>query len=218
MDEYINEEGNSLIDEDSSLIHKIPVRIKSGRFEDDMLVVETSGEPQGIPFESIEYICLGIIEEKLTTSDPPKSNMRNMIQGLFGGGDKADKNKKIQPSSRTTHILDIYVKDLQAPFRIDASSVNYKEFLGKVSYISANNFRLLLTNICALAEQSRFNNPIGVFLNNRKEKPQIFESRNEFELVSSRKRQNLDKELTWDCFSFEELPKNEKELNDSWDE
>ena len=211
MDEYFTEE-------DASSINKVPIRIKSGHIENEALIIETSGSLQTIPFDSIEYICLGMIEEKLTTSDPPKSNMRNMIQGLLGGGDKADKNKKIQPSSRTTHILDIYIKDTQAPFRIDSSSINYKEFLGKISYVSADNFRLLVTNICSMSKQSKFNAPLGTFLTRGKEKPQIFDSRHEFELTSVKKRQELEKEPSWSDFLFDDVPQTATDLTDSWNE
>jgi len=199
--------------------NKVPVRIKSGHIEDEHIVAEAGGEFQKIPFESIEYICLGIIDEKLTTSDPPKSNMRNMIQGFFGGGDKSDKETKIQPTSRTTYILDIYVKNIPAPFRIDASSINYKGFIKKVTYISADNFKMLVHNICSKSENCRFNNALVTFLTKRKEKPQIFTSKNEFELVSIKKRHNLESEASWQELDFEaavEPSFSEDNMDDVW--
>ncbi len=188
-------------EEEQYCTQKIPVRIKSGSIHEDYISIETSGEPQKIPFASIDYVCLGIIEEKITSAEPPKSNMRKMVSGILMGKDSG-KEKKIQDSARVTYLLDIYVKDCLAPYRIDASAINYKGLLNDVSYISAENFRNLINNICIRAMDSKFNKSLVSFLLKLREKPKSFVSREEFELASSNLRKKLEGEMDWGQLGF----------------
>lgn len=137
---------------------KLPVRIKSGAFEEDRLIISNDVEYAEIPFEKIEYIHLGCVEEVLGTGEAPQSNIRQSLKRMFmGEGGKDGKDKQIKPSRRSSMFLDIYIHGRLAPYRIDSSSVNYKSFLKKMSYISRENFKIFVEEICRRADKSYVN-------------------------------------------------------------
>ncbi len=189
-----------------SLYNKIPIRIKSGKITETEMEIITSRETKIVKFEDIDYICLGIIDEKIISSEPPKSGMRNMVRGLFFGKEDS-KEKKIQPDSRRTELLDIYVKEQEAPYRIDASAVNYKELLSDISYRSADNFRSLVKSICIKATGSHFNKSLISFITKLKDRQTLFSSTNEFSFTSLKERETSDKQSSWDDIDFNSAPK-----------
>ena len=187
---------------------RLPVRIKSGSIQDDHIHIETSKESEDISFADIDYICLGIIEEKFTSSEPPKSKMRTMVNGLLGGA-RGGKETKIRPESRMINILDIYTKGNDVPYRIDASAINYKGFIDKIGYISRDNFRNLLKSICIKASDSKFSASLISFMLKMREKPIVFSSLDDFILSSRKERAESSKNYNWGDVDFESMQASE---------
>jgi len=185
----------------SSYSLKIPIRIKSGAVNDEALHVITSYESRNIPWGAIEYICLGAIDERISASDGPKSNMRNVIRKLFFGEKTQDDSGK--PDMRTQFILDIYVKDQDAAYRFDSTNINYKAFLGEVSYVSFLNFKKLVKLISEHARNSYFNRSLLALLMKKNDKVHHFNSIYDFELECQNTRTRLDKEIHWENLGSE---------------
>ncbi|MHC9540894.1 MAG: hypothetical protein AB9903_15425 [Vulcanimicrobiota bacterium] len=185
----------------SSYSLKIPIRIKSGSVDDEAIHIITSCESRNIPWGSVEYICLGAIDERIGASDGPKSNMRNVIRKLFFGEKTQDDNAK--PDMRTQYILDIYVKDQDAAYRFDSTNINYKAFLGEVSYVSFLNFKKLVKLISDHARNSYFNRSLLALLMKKNDKVHHFNSVYDFELECQNTRTRLDREIHWENLGSE---------------
>jgi ankyrin repeat protein len=185
----------------SSYSLKIPIRIKSGSINDEALQIVTSTENRNIPWGAVEYICLGAIDECISASDGPKSNMRNVIRKLFFGEKTQDDSAK--PAMRTQFILDIYVRDQEAAYRFDSTNINYKAFLGDVSYVSFLNFKKLVKLITDHARNSYFNRSLLALLQKKNDKVHHYNSFYDFELECQNNRSNLDREVHWENLGSE---------------
>jgi hypothetical protein len=178
-----------------SALGKIPQRIKSGRFTSEYLQIVTASGEIDIPLSSIQYICLGLIEEPILSDDGPKSNMRNAIRKLFFGEKPQDDNHK--QALRKLYIVDIYVEGQEAAYRMDSSSINYKTFLGEVSYISQHNFKRLFGMIVDHGKNSRFNRSAVAFHIKKQDRVHTFNSICDFEMDCQHNRARLEREISW---------------------
>ncbi len=185
----------------SSYTLKIPIRTKSGSINDEALHIITSCESKIIPWSSIEYICLGAIDDRVAAADGPKSNMRSVIRKLFFGEKMQDDSAK--PAIRTQYILDIYIKDREAAYRFDSSTINYKAFLGEVSYVSFLNFKKLVKLIADRARDSYFNRSLLSLLMKKNDRVHHYGSSYDFELECQNNRSNLDREVHWENLGSE---------------
>lgn len=174
---------------------KIPVRIKSGCFKENCLSITTGCEELNIDWASVEYICLGVIDEDAGGGDAPKSNMRNMIRKLFFGDKPQDEQTK--PQKKTQYILDIYAKDRACAYRFDSTNINYKAFLEEVSYISLHNFKRLLQALSEHARESYFNRSAVALLIKRQDKCHRYASVTDFELDCQQCRVQIKREIHW---------------------
>ncbi len=163
---------------------KVPLRIKSGSYDDEHLTITTSCNERKIPWSDIHYICLGCIEETLGGSEAPKSGMRNVIRKLLFGDKQEDRAKK---QTRVQYILDIFVDNHEAAFRFDSVNINYKSFLGEVSYISFHNFKRLFQMIVDRAQKSHFNRSAVALLKKRQDKVHRYSTVYDFELDCQRR-------------------------------
>lgn len=183
----------SLSDSDS-VSSRIPFRIKSGRIDGDSMTVEISDDaPKTISFSDVEFVCAGVIRDKTMSPTPPKTLVGSLLNGLFGG-DKD--NEAPKPQINVSYLLDIYVRGQISPYRINASFVNYKAFLDKVSYISLDNFKILIKNICRNASEARFNRTACDFVMSRPVR-KFYVSELEFLVESGEKRKALNDETSY---------------------
>jgi len=173
---------------------KVPIRIKSGSFDGEYLHIITSCDERKIPWSHINYICLGCIEETVGGSEAPKSGMRNVIRKLLFGDKQDDRAKK---QTRLQYILDIFVENNEAAFRFDSVNINYKSFLGDVSYISFHNFKRLFQIIVEGAKKSHFNRSAIALLKKRQDRVHRYPSVYDFELDCQQARAHLGREIHW---------------------
>ncbi|MDQ7822155.1 MAG: hypothetical protein RDV48_05105 [Candidatus Eremiobacteraeota bacterium] len=174
---------------------KIPVRIKSGFFTEENLHIITQCEEKDIPLSQIEYVCLGAIEELVGGAEAPKSNVRSVIRKFLFGEKTEDEH--VKPTKRTLFIVDIYVKGLDAAYRFDSSNINYKSFLGEVSYISFHNFKRLFKTLVDHTKESFFNKSAVALLMKRQDKITRYPSVYDFELECQNRRTRLSDEIHW---------------------
>jgi hypothetical protein len=191
----VNEVFDDSPQKNHSAFGKIPLRIKSGHFSQEYFHMVTSSGEIAIPLSSIHYICLGIIEEQAANADGPKSNMRNVIRKLFFGEKPQDDNQK-QPT-RKLFLVDIYVEGQEAPYRLDSSNINYKTFLGEVSYISQHNFKKLFSLIVDQGTHGRFNRSAAAFYIKKPDRVHVYNSIYDFELDCQHSRAKIKKEISW---------------------
>ena len=70
----------------------LPSRVRDGTFEEDHLVA--GGEQ--IPYDAIEYLALGVIDQMIKDSELKKGPLRKMVKKVTGGeeGDSAKDRAK----------------------------------------------------------------------------------------------------------------------------
>ena len=205
----------------------LPMRIKAGSIQDNYMHVETSKGFEDIYFEYVDYICLGVIEEKSSMTCGPKTIT------MPGTGCSDPRSGYYRPQEKVTlfaenhnhmmHILDIYLKDSCMPYRIDASAVGYKGFVTKMAYTSLDNFRNLLRNVCIKATGSKFSASLISFMFNLRDNPSdfaspddfyrfklkhpdFFASLDDFFAASQKDRLELENNYSWDDLDFDSLP------------
>lgn len=191
--------GTSSAISNPKLYGKLPVRVKSGAMTDDCLHIITSCDEKDIEWASIEYICLGAIDEATRGTEAPKSNMRKVFSKIFFGEQSKDEIEKAP--MRTSYVIDIYTKNQECAFRLDSSNINYKSFLEDVSYMSFHNFKILLQKLVDNAKNSYFNKSAIALLLRKKDKIQRYSSIYDFELDTQRSRLNVKKEIHWNELS-----------------
>jgi hypothetical protein len=173
---------------------KVPIRIKSGSFSQEYLSIVTSCDERKIPWSHLRFVCLGCVEEALGGSEAPKSNMRSVIRKLLFGDNKDDRAKR---QTRVQYILDLFVENSETAFRFDSVNINYKSFLGDVSYISFHNFKRLFQKIVDQARDSYFNRSAIALLRKRQDKIYHYASVYDFELDCQNARAHLEREVHW---------------------
>lgn len=188
----------------------LPFRVKSGQIRDDVLVLETSSEVVEVPWADIRMVALGMILERVEQAASAYEStlifgsMEKMMGGVGrmvkGGGGRDD--SKIT-GMREIHLIDLYVAGRQEPFRLDSAHVNYKAFLGQISYVSFQNFFRLVHALASHARSARFNEPLVHFLARRRDRLHRFHAVYDFEVDIQNKMNALDQQPGWDSLSLE---------------
>lgn len=158
----------------------LPSRVRDGSFEDDHLVA--GGEL--IPYESIRYLALGVIDQMVKPSELKKGPLQQMVKKVTGGED-SDSPKDRAQQTRQLHILDVFTDLQDQPFRFAASNVNYKTFLDKVSYVSHHNFFRFCVHFARKAPHAICTTSTAAFLAKKREKVAHFGDFHDFELEVS---------------------------------
>lgn len=181
----------------------LPFRVKSGQIKDDVLLLETANEVVEVPWDDVRMVALGMIHERMET-DAAAYNIEKMMSGMtrmVKGGGGRDESKIT--SMRETHLVDLYVAGRQEPFRLDSAHVNYKAFLGQISYVSFQNFFRLVHALTSHARAAKFNDPLVHFLARRRDRVHRFNAVYDFEVDIQNKMQALDQQPGWDKLSLE---------------
>lgn len=175
----------------------LPLRVKSGSFQPDRLVVETAKEILEIPWVAVRLVALGLVEEKVET-EATAYNLEKMMGGmsrLVRGSGGRDENRIT--STRETYLLDLYVQGNPEPLRFDSSHLNYRAFLGQISYVSFQNFFRLVHGLASRATEARFSPALVHFLARRRDQVQRFPALYEFELDTQARLQALERQAAW---------------------
>lgn len=197
-----------LDDDDSSakhgpLIHTrslpLPLRVKSGKITPDKLIISTASEDIEIPWVKIKFISLGMVAEKSEVDAKP-FQFQKIMTGLLKGHEAAKDDKIV--SFREVNLLDFFADGMDEPIRIDSSNVNYKAFLGKMSYSSFQNFFRLVHDITVNCKEARFTENVRNFLLWKKDKVKKYPALHEYEDEFMNCYNRLDKMLTWDQIDF----------------
>ncbi len=173
----------------------LPMRVKTGAFRDDRLVVETAQETLEIPWELVRLVALGAVLEHRET-DTDAYNIEKMMGGvsrMLRGG--VDKSKVV--SKHESFYLDLYVQGLHEPLRFDAALVNYRAFLGRVSYVSFQNFFRLVHGIAERARSARYTPNARHFLAWRRDHLHHSSALHEFEADSMARLADLEAQQAW---------------------
>ena len=185
---------------------RLPYRVKGGKLEKEYLVLETPAGPKEIPWSSVKLLTLGIIESQLGMGEEHKSFLRSMIRSVVFG-DKINEEPKVKSVQRTM-LLDIFVEGEELPFRLDSAYINYRAFLGKVSHISAQNFKKLLALLALNSRECRLDHSLVNFLAPRMKIEKSFASLYDYEL----ERENIKKNPGL------QVPQCEIEIQEFWEE
>lgn len=113
----------------------LPTRVRDGSFSEEAL--DAGGER--IPWSSVKFIALGVIDQMVKDSEPKTGPLRKMMQKVTGGEDTSsakDRAKQV----REVYLLDLFTEIQDQPFRFEAGNINYKGFLDKAGYVSHHNF------------------------------------------------------------------------------
>ncbi|MCE1245714.1 MAG: hypothetical protein LWY06_03625 [Firmicutes bacterium] len=169
---------------------RLPVKVKSGSITTENITLNTALGTKVFPWESVELIALGMINEEIDTGKAPKSKMRSLInQFLVGEQNRPSAEKK---NVRDFCLIDIFVKDEECQYRIDQSIVNYRGFIEKTGYVSADNFNKLIRKLAFHAKFSKFDNCLVVFLTKTKADVKKHPSIVDFELDVQAARRNIE--------------------------
>ncbi len=160
----------------------LPRRVKSGKVTDACLTVESAeGEPLEIPWDQVELMALGLIEETPTDVSGPKGAMRQMFGKLTGKASDNEERKMRQV--REVYLLDVFAKNHDRPLRMDSATVNYKAFLGgDMSFVSFQNFFRLATRLARHAVNSKFDESLVHFFNRRRDQVRKYPAIYDYEL------------------------------------
>lgn len=198
-----------LLDDDDAqtkrgpLIHTrslpLPLRVKSGKITPEKLIIATAAEDIEIPWCKIKFVSVGLIAEKSEVDAKP-FQFQKIMTGLMKGHEAAKDDKIV--SFREVNLMDIFADGMDEPIRIDSSSVNYKSFLGKMSYTSFQNYFRLVHDIAIKCTEARFSENIRIFLLWKKDKVKKYSALHEYEDELMNCYNNLDKQLTWDKIDF----------------
>jgi hypothetical protein len=176
----------------------LPVRVKSGEFSEGALNLETANGRCEVSWDQVEFICLGVIEDQVGEGPANRSGLRNMVRKLFFG---ENNNEQVKRKTRDTYLLDVYVRGQEPPYRFEAINVNYRSFLGRVSYISAKNFLRLVARLASKSRESYLDASTVALLEATRERIRRYASVNDFELESTLHRERLDTQTK--CSSLE---------------
>ena len=167
----------------------IPHRVKSGNVGRKTLHLNIGKGSVDIAWENIELIALGVIQEELVSKEP-KSRIRRFLRKYFFGESERVDRKRVY---REFYLLDIYVKEEEAPYRIDQTTVNYREFLSSVGYVSLENFRILVKSIVSRSSNASLDPSLVAFLTRSKQEMRKYPTIYDFELQCQYYRENINK-------------------------
>lgn len=155
----------------------LPTRVRDGSFEEEYL--DAGGER--IPWASIKFLALGVIDQMVKDSELKKGPLRKMMQKVTGGEDTnsaKDRAKQV----REIFLLDVFTELQDQPFRFEAGNVNYKSYLTKVGYVSHHNFYRFVVQLARHVPHATITQSLAAFLGKRREKIAHFPDFHDFEL------------------------------------
>ena len=155
----------------------LPSRVRDGTFEEDHLVA--GGEQ--IPYDQIEYLALGVIDQMIKDSELKKGPLRKMVKKVTGG-EESDSAKDRAKQTRQIYLLDVFTKVQDQPFRFAAGNVNYKSFLDKVTYVSLHNFFRFVVHFARKVPHAMATNSTAAFIAKRRDKVGHYDDFHDFEL------------------------------------
>lgn len=167
----------------------LPNRVKSGVFTSSGLSLETGAGRGLIEWGRVELLALGIIEEAVGNAEAQKSGLRSMVRKMFFGENQSEQQRVRK--TRDVFLLDIFVADQSHPYRVDGATVNYRAFLGEVSYASGQNFHRLVTRIVRDSAEARLDASLLAFLHGQREKIRRYGAVYDFEMESAQNRERL---------------------------
>jgi hypothetical protein len=180
----------------------LPVRVRDGSFKEDHL--DAGGEQ--IPWTSIKWMALGVIDQMVKDSELKKGPLRKMMQKVVGGEDTSSAKDRAK-QTREVFILDVFTDFQDQPFRFEAGNINYKSFLDKVGYVSHHNFFRFCVHFARRVPHALITQSLAAFLAKRRDRVAHFPDFHDFELEIEQQ------------FKFERdtVPMESVDLsNDSW--
>jgi hypothetical protein len=180
----------------------LPTRVRDGSFHEDHL--DAGGEQ--IPWSSVKYVALGVIDQMVKDSELKKGPLRKMMQKVVGGEDSSsakDRAKQV----REVFLLDVFTDLQDQPFRFEAGNINYKSFLDRVGYVSHHNFFRFCVHLARKVPHVTITQSLASFLGKRRDRVAHFADFHDYEL-------EVDQQFR---FSREVVPMEGIDLsNDSW--
>jgi hypothetical protein len=155
----------------------LPSRIRDGSFEENHLVA--GGEE--IPYEAIEYLALGVIDQMVKASELKKGPLSKMVKKVTRG-EEGDSAKDRAAQTREIYILDVFTSLQDQPFRFAAANVNYKSFLDKVTYVSMHNFFRFVVHFARKVPQATVTASTAAFIAKKRDKVAHYDDFHDFEL------------------------------------
>lgn len=186
----------------------LPTRVRSGQMEKDCLLLEAVE----VPWQDIELITLGVIDQIVRDADAPKTTMQKMMGKVMGKEDDK-KSSRGQKEVREVYLLDLYVKGHPGAFRIDSGNLNYRSFLDEVGYVSLHNFYRFCVRLVRGASGTRVDDSMVAFLNRRREAVRHYNAVYDYELEAQQMLDRIDS-LTPQA----ELDLSRESWVDEWDE
>lgn len=141
----------------------LPLRVKTGAITDDHFVAETARDCFTVRWDQVKLVCLGFVAERYDT-DAAAYVTQKLINdmGRMVKGGSADEGKIV--SFKESQVLDVFVEGFPEPLRFEANNLNYRAFLGKVSFMSLQNFFRFVRAFVSHCHQARFNRNVKHFL------------------------------------------------------
>ena len=142
----------------------LPPRVKSGLFKEACFTVDTASQTFEIAWDKVTAVFLGFVNERQDTesaayvTEKMVGDMGRMVKGVKSGDDG-----KIV-SFRESQVLDVIVEGFDEPLRFESDNLNYRAFLGRVSYMSFQNFFKFVHTFVSRAKGARFNDNVAKFL------------------------------------------------------
>ena len=181
----------------------LPTRIKSGTIGEEALQLESAHRLFEIPWPEIEYVALGMIQERVE-QEATAYKMQKIVDSSSNrkNGSIDSKTGKLI-SYKPTYILDIYCSGRSDCLRFDSAYLNYRSFLGqKISHVSFQNFFRLVHDICSKCTQAAFTKDIAYFLTWNRDKLKYYDSLNDFENDIFFLRSKSERFLSWQEIDF----------------
>lgn len=155
----------------------LPSRVRDGSFEENHLVA--GGEE--VPYDTIEYLALGVIDQMVKASELKKGPLRKMVKKVTGG-EENDSAKDRAAQTRQIYILDVFTSVQDQPYRFAASNVNYKSFLDKVTYVSMHNFFRFVVHFARRVPEATVTASTAAFIAKKRDKVAHYDDFHDFEL------------------------------------
>lgn len=156
----------------------LPQRIVNGSIKPEGFEIFTAEKKQLIPWNSIQLVCLGLVEEPAL--EMPKNfytQIRDAFKHFFS---KEEKQNEGQPV-RQTYYLEMFVSGQALPLRMESTSINYRSFIEEVDYVSSSNFKKFLQLLTAKLPDCVFTESIYAILENQKSNIKKFGNIYEFQ-------------------------------------
>ncbi len=195
---------------------QLPLRVRSMMLKAGSFQVSTSSGEFVIPRDSVVFITFGIIDEEVGFSEARQSGLRKMIRGMVFGEEQVPHAP--QKSYRHVHLMDVFVKGEERPFRIDGAHFNYRLILDEVGHNSNENFRNFMASLISLCPNCYFTRSVQGFILRRKEEVKHYNGVYDFEIDSQQARRRMDEQIPCKLLRLDErirLCRNESGTDDA---